>query len=250
MRSVRHRADQGIRYQGLSVHAPPGVHEDAFRCLMRHVQPGARVLELGAGSGAFTRRLLDAGMKVDATDFDPNGWALTDVPVVRQDLNEAVWDIPEGRYDVVVAVEVLEHLENPSAALRSARALLRPGGILFFTTPNVASVESRRRMIVRGEPTFFGRGLLFDGGHLTILPFWLLEDVLEKERFQVVERAFLGKQPVVARQGRSTWKRLVVPPIDLLLLALGRRIPRDAAFRSCVGYAVRPCLEAQEGIPA
>lgn len=238
-REIRHRGDTGLFYEGLPIHAAPGVHEDAFRLLSRHLMPPARVLEVGAGSGAFTKRLVDAGFQVEAADLDPTGWPLEGVPLHVVDLNEPRWPLPEGAFDAVVAVEVIEHVENPSAFLRNARRRLKPGGLLFLTTPNVASLASRRALLLRGHLAFFGPGVLFAGGHQTILPWWLLQDLLEKERFEVVELSFVGRQPFVFLPGRPWWKRALTPVLDLVLMALGRRIPREAALTSLVAVVAR-----------
>lgn len=238
-RRILHRGYTGLFYDGIPVHAPPGVHEEAFTLLRAHLAPPARVLELGAGSGAFTKRLLNAGFQVEAVDLDPNGWPHEDVPLHVVDLNEARWPLPELVYDAVVAVEVIEHLENPSAFLRACRRHLRPGGLLVLTTPKVASLASRRALILRGHLAFFRPGTLFAAGHRTILPWWLLEDLLQLEGYDVVKLGFVGRQPFVLLPGRPWWKRIVTPLVDVLLLAAGREIPREAACTAAVAVVAR-----------
>jgi SAM-dependent methyltransferase len=237
---ITHRACTGLYYEGLPIHAAPGVHEDAIALLLDHLRPPARILELGAGSGAFTKRLLAAGFDVEAADLDPTGWPHEHVPLHVVDLNTGPWPFADAAYDGIVAVEVIEHLENPSSFLRNARRHLRPGGTLLLTTPNVVSLASRRALLLRGTLAFFGPGVLFSAGHRSILPWWLLSDLLRAEGWDLVELAFIGRQPFVLLPGRPWWKRLATPLVDLALLAVGRSIPREAALAAAVAVVARP----------
>jgi len=221
------------------MHVPPGVHQGVFDLLTAHLPPPARVLDLAAGSGAFTRRLLDAGYQVDAADIDLGDWSLQGVPVAQVDCNGPSWDLPVEAFEAIVAIEVIEHLENPTQFMRTAGRHLRPGGVLVFTTPNVVSLQSRRKMLLSGEFAFFGRGLLFEAGHRTPLPFWLLEDLLSSEGYDITERRFLGEQGFILRAGRPIWKSLFVPLLDLLFTLVGRRIPAEANLTTTVGYLAR-----------
>lgn len=191
MRKVTHRKETGLWDDGLSIHASPLVHEKAFAVLAPFLSDHCRIVDLGAGSGAFSKRLAD-------------------------------------------------DLENPSGFLRSVRRLLKPGGMLRITTPNVVSLVDRCRFLLRGELAFFGAGLLFSAGHQTILPFWLLEDLFREESYRAIARRFLSYHGLVRRPGRPLWKIVAVPPVDLALWLLGRGIPREAALAAHVCYLVRP----------
>ena len=58
-------------------------------------------------------------------------------------------------FDVVLAVEVVEHLENPWAFMREAVRTLRPEGFLIITTPNVSSIPSRLEYLRSGVLPYF-----------------------------------------------------------------------------------------------
>ncbi len=49
--------------------------------------------------------------------------------------------MPDSSYDILVAIEVLEHLLDPAGFVRSAHRKLKPGGMMFLTTPNVYSKQ-------------------------------------------------------------------------------------------------------------
>jgi SAM-dependent methyltransferase len=64
--------------------------------------------------------------------------------------------LPAASFDVVIAAEVIEHLENPRAVVREMFRLLRPGGRALLSTPNNESFRSRVALLVRGHFVAFG----------------------------------------------------------------------------------------------
>lgn len=134
----------------LPVRALPGTHERLVETALRYVAPGARALDLGAGSGALTERLLAANFRVTAADighaFQPKA------EFVSIDCNDPNFDRAlTGRFDLIASVEVIEHLENPTAFLRSISRLLTPNGVAILTTPNVENVPARLKFLLGGK---------------------------------------------------------------------------------------------------
>jgi 2-polyprenyl-3-methyl-5-hydroxy-6-metoxy-1,4-benzoquinol methylase len=118
---------------------------------------GGTVLDYGAGVGQLTRRLLGLQRfeRVSAADImavpsDLSGM----VEWIEQDLNAPISGHDEA-FDVVVAAEVIEHLENPRLMMREVFRLLRPGGTAIVTTPNNESWRSLLALLVRGHYVAF-----------------------------------------------------------------------------------------------
>jgi SAM-dependent methyltransferase len=101
---------------------------------------GARVAEIGCGSGYGAPRLAASARQVDAFDQNPRAieWARAHYNAANlRYLHEGSDPAPSpGEYDAVVCFQVLEHLERPEPFLGRLRELLRPGGALYLTTPN------------------------------------------------------------------------------------------------------------------
>lgn len=116
---------------------------DPVRALARwaaeHCPQGGTVLDVGAGehaSGAL-RPLVHRGALLVGCDPDH---AIEDNPTLAERHQLPVEELgPEhvGRYDVVLAVYVLEHVEDPAAFATACARLLRPGGSWFALTLNV-----------------------------------------------------------------------------------------------------------------
>lgn len=65
------------------------------------------------------------------------------------------WPFDSERFDYVVSIEAVEHLENPWHMMREANRVLRIGGKLLVTTPNVLSIRSRLSYLLYGYPNYF-----------------------------------------------------------------------------------------------
>jgi 2-polyprenyl-3-methyl-5-hydroxy-6-metoxy-1,4-benzoquinol methylase len=102
--------------------------------------PPARLLDAGAGRGRFVAAASVAGY--DAFGIDPSPRGAPGAPPIRSASIEDA-QIEQGSLDVVSLWHVLEHLEDPGAALERIAMWLRPGAGLLIGVPNLASVQAR-----------------------------------------------------------------------------------------------------------
>ena len=97
----------------------------------------ARILEIGCGTGHNLGMLAKFGA-VDAIEIDAAARSIAAArlgrPVGDAPL-PALTGVPEGRYDMVALLDVLEHIEDDRSALRAIAARLRPGGTILITVP-------------------------------------------------------------------------------------------------------------------
>ncbi len=110
-----------------------------------HPRPG-RLLDIGSGAGTFlaAMRLRYPAWSLTGIEPDPRAAALarrSGATVIEATLDAAPLD--EREWDAVTLWNVLEHLPDPLAALRRARSLLRPGGVIYLTVPLCDSWDAR-----------------------------------------------------------------------------------------------------------
>jgi len=165
-------------YNGYRIHALSGLHDFIAERMQQFLPPNASVLDLGAGSGAMSSRLVDSGFRVTAMDLVPENFRLHTVRFVEANLNKHFAFKLDQPQDAVVAVEVLEHLENPRHVLRECLRLLRPGGYLFLSTPNVDSPVSKSLFIRYGWLRFFDDNNYSEDGHIVPISYWQLKKMI------------------------------------------------------------------------
>ncbi|MCS6886616.1 class I SAM-dependent methyltransferase [Chloroflexus sp.] len=118
---------------------------------------GARVLDLGAGMGGFAVAAALAGARVTACEYNPAYCRIIRLRAARYDLRLPIINaageglpLPSAAFDLVVAWDVLEHVQDPVAVLREIARVLRPGGHALITAIN------RRAWI---DPHYHMRGI-------------------------------------------------------------------------------------------
>jgi SAM-dependent methyltransferase len=141
----------------------------AALALLAGLPPG-RVLDAPCGDGTLARDLAARGWRAWAADIEPARSGDADgVTFLRLDLDAAL-PFADGAFDAVVSLEGLEHLLSPALCLAEFCRVLRPGGRLVLTTPNVNNVQSRWHYLVSGRFSGFRpivrRPLTGTGGEL------------------------------------------------------------------------------------
>ncbi len=229
MRPVYHKGGLNTQetYKGIPVHAVAGVHEAVAETLCSELPSGARVADLGAGDGALSQRLKDIGFDVVAFDLDNTRWMADNVGCHPVDLERNVQVVRTfGPFDAICAIEIIEHLENPRGFLRELVALSHSHRTtLIITTPNPLDLFSSVTLFTRGVFNWFSRAHYTDGGHISILPYWLIDEHLKFLGVEDRRWRFLGpfRPPVF-------WKRWLY----VVLLQL-RKLTRKGRDRLCEG---------------
>lgn len=176
-------------YQGRHCGCAPGTHAALTGMVEAHIPPDRRgsVLDFGAHAGALLLRLRDAGFSdlygcdLDSTVFD--------VPGARFDvveLNREFASHFDERFDLVTATDVIEHLDSPRMFLSEVHKLVRDGGFIGITLPNVAFFEGRLKFLLRGELWGFGDFNYRAQRHINPITFEQMVLMMREIGFEVV----------------------------------------------------------------
>ncbi|NJK94211.1 MAG: class I SAM-dependent methyltransferase [Bacteroidales bacterium] len=113
--------------------------------LTAHINPAMHVLELGCGTGYFTREIVSTKASIVAIDISPDllNIARKEIPTDRVEFREEnayEMSFPDSTFDTVVGSSVLHHLDIQRAISEIFR-VLKPGGIMVFTEPNMMNPQ-------------------------------------------------------------------------------------------------------------
>jgi len=112
--------------------------------LSHYVPAGGKVLDLGCGTGDLAISLAAAGLQVTGCDISPEMLHQATSAESAGEIDwvqlEPAWErLPFGpeSFDTVVTSSVLEYVDDPPAVLRECRRVLRPGGLVLCTVPDL-----------------------------------------------------------------------------------------------------------------
>jgi 2-polyprenyl-3-methyl-5-hydroxy-6-metoxy-1,4-benzoquinol methylase len=112
-------------------------------------------LDLGCHNGMFARLLTACGFRVTGVDvWDPALKSDEDASwqYIQADLASGLPAMAASSFDVVSALEVLEHMIDTDAFLKEVGRLLKPGGRFVLSTPNICMLQNRVRVLAGRYP--------------------------------------------------------------------------------------------------
>ena len=187
-----------------------------------------RVLEIGSGPGSVTKLLqLTGNCRVTAVELDSEAIrkaAPYCETIIQADLNSTDWPqllADAGRFDAVVAADVLEHLYDPWSTLQKIVSFLNPFGYLVISLPH-AGHASIMSCLINGDFEYREFGLL-DRTHIRFFGLKNIETLFAQANLKIIEAQYVIKLPEETELA-SGWAQLSFPVRDVILSTPHSRI--------------------------
>jgi SAM-dependent methyltransferase len=200
----------------------PKTSERVFELLEGLDWVNARIVDVGAGRGWFSKVLaerlrerhgVDPREHVFPCDAFPESFEVEELECLRTRPDGGL-PFPDGSFDAAVSIEVIEHVEDQLAFLREIVRVVKPGGTVVVTTPNVLSMASRVRTLLWGFPELYDPLPLDDrdtrrlSGHIhPIAPYFLAHAAL---RAGLVEPSLHSDR---TKRSSAIWTVLLSPAL-------------------------------------
>ena len=200
--------------------------------LKRYHCENGRILDAGCGEGVLVEKYAKQGWDIIGVD---KNYASSYV------LEGSILEIPfeDNHFDTVMALDVLEHLHylQQKPALQELRRVLKPGGTLIFSCPNLAHFTSRLKLMFRGKLLRTASC----GHHPGDRPICEYEQLFRKFNFEIMKR--VGIFPTVPPIYRFVTR---YPAKSPNLVRLLRKVPFPVSWNFQVLYACRLPEDAKE----
>ncbi len=194
-------AAEAADYERLQIIAHEKTHRKVLAIFSGFPERGP-LLEIPAGEGALAWQLHKLGYSVTAGDIDPTFCKVRVIPCIHLDLNRR-FPIEDEKFGFVSCVEGIEHLQDHFEFVRECHRVLKPGGRLVLSTPNILNLASRLKFLMSGFYSLVPRPInefslvpVFD--HIHPQTYYQLRYMLHTQGFEIerVETDLLRRSAV------------------------------------------------------
>lgn len=169
----------------------PGVSGLRVEKIISLIGSKKRVLDVGCYDGTIAKQIEASGNEVVGIDIAKKAVEMAN----KKGINAFVCNVEEdnlpskiGKFDVVVAGELIEHIFDPDSFLKKLSSVLKSDGSLILTTPNLSGLGSRLSLL-RGELPWMIENDILPGksGHIRYFTPTELKKLLDRQGFKNVE---------------------------------------------------------------
>ncbi|MDY6950060.1 MAG: class I SAM-dependent methyltransferase [Thermodesulfobacteriota bacterium] len=191
----------------------PNRIKEAFK----ETDSGRRCLDIGCGDGSFSKLVMGHYRHVCGIDFSAVALkhaALQGVSPVLADLDGQSLPFRHESFDLVSCLDVIEHVFDPEMLVQESYRVLKKGGVLILTTPNIRFIDHIRKLLMYGQfpKTSLDKGS-YDGGHIHYFTFADIRHLLTTAGFRVLrqrgydEKAYWTLKTLLFRLIMRWWEK-------------------------------------------
>lgn len=178
----------------------PKTNELIYSLITEHISNESTVLDFGAGQGYMSQKVgqyfksqrTAPQNHVYACEIAPENFKYNDIECKKISTNSEI-PFSDDTFDLIYAIEVLEHTPRPYDFFTQAFGKLKRGGLLIFSTPNILHFKSRLSFLLTGYPEMYGPLSIKDNnagricGHIMPLSYSNFHYGLRKAGFDRIE---------------------------------------------------------------
>ncbi len=157
------------------------------RILEQWMRPG-RLIDFGCATGFFINEMSRRGWQVEGVDVSDFATSYARLrfghPIHTGSIESA--PLPDNAFDLATLYDVIEHVPDPRACLRTVARTLKPGGVVQLSTPDIDSLPAR----IAGQRWI---GYKLSAEHLYYFSATTLSDMLRKVGFEILDIRYIGK---------------------------------------------------------
>lgn len=190
-------------YKEILIKADNKLHEQIYEIVMRKFgnRKDISILDVACGDGALSLRLYDTGFSnIDGIDKELKPSLKGSINIINLDLNDYIkmksFAEYSKRYDLILSIETIEHLENPWEFMRFLNKILKPEGTIILSMPNVNSLRSKISFLIKDRFFQFDEAAL-KYFHINPISTFEFETISNSLGLVIVERIAGGTYPII-----------------------------------------------------